>query len=166
MVVLVVWVVEVSVAQEYIGGFAGASFPATGNRLVLGGGGGAGTTNDDQSRPLRNGLASSGTAGGGMAFIRTGSVSGSGAINANGLDAFDTRVDGAGGGGAGGTVVVSSANNNLTGLAVTANGGRGGNALANEPSSMVVVVVVVLSSPVQVLMSVQMVVHQVRQATL
>ncbi|MGB3760457.1 MAG: isopeptide-forming domain-containing fimbrial protein [Rivularia sp. (in: cyanobacteria)] len=120
-------------SQEYIGGFAGASFPATGNRLVLGGGGGAGTTNDDQSRPLRNGLASSGTAGGGMAFIRTGSVSGSGAINANGLDAFDTRVDGAGGGGAGGTVVVSSANNNLTGLAVTANGGRGGNALANEP---------------------------------
>ena len=120
-------------SQEYIGGFAGASFPSTSNRLALGGGGGAGTTNDDNSRPLRNGLASSGAAGGGMALIRTGSVSGSGTINANGVDAFDTRVDGAGGAGAGGSVVVSAVNNNLTGLSVTANGGRGGNALANEP---------------------------------
>ncbi|MEA5597741.1 isopeptide-forming domain-containing fimbrial protein [Rivularia sp. UHCC 0363] len=120
-------------SNYYTGGFGGSVFPSTSNRLILGGGGGAGTTNDDNSRPLRNGLASSGAAGGGIAFVRTGSVSGSGTINADGVSAFDTRVDGAGGGGAGGTVVVSSANNNLTGLAVTANGGRGGNSLANEP---------------------------------
>ncbi|BAY87058.1 hypothetical protein NIES267_65690 [Calothrix parasitica NIES-267] len=120
-------------SQEYIGGFGGASFPATNNRLVLGGGGGAGTTNDDRSIPLRNGLASSGAAGGGMAFIRTGTVSGTGSINADGASAFDTRVDGAGGGGAGGSVVVSAVNNNLAGLTVTANGGTGGNALAREP---------------------------------
>ncbi|MDY6898472.1 MAG: isopeptide-forming domain-containing fimbrial protein [Cyanobacteriota bacterium] len=120
-------------SEEFIGGFGGADFPATSNRLVLGGGGGAGTTNDNNSTPLLNGLASSGAAGGGMALIRTGSVSGTGAINANGASAFDTRVDGAGGGGAGGSVVVSALNNNLTGLSVTADGGTGGNALANEP---------------------------------
>ncbi|MEM6400245.1 MAG: isopeptide-forming domain-containing fimbrial protein [Cyanobacteria bacterium P01_D01_bin.116] len=119
-------------SQEYIGGFAGVSFPSASNRLVLGGGGGAGTTNDNNS-DLPNGLSSSGAAGGGMAFIRTASVTGNGAINANGANALNTRVDGAGGGGAGGSVVVSAVNNNLTGLTVTANGGTGGNALAREP---------------------------------
>ncbi|MEO1428033.1 MAG: isopeptide-forming domain-containing fimbrial protein [Cyanobacteria bacterium J06633_8] len=120
-------------SQEYIGGFAGASFPATSNRLVLGGGGGAGTTNDGTGT-LPDGLSSSGAAGGGMAFIRTGSVSGSGSINANGADALNVTVDGAGGAGAGGSVVVSALNNNLTGLTVNANGGKGGDALSNNNS--------------------------------
>ncbi|AFY59171.1 conserved repeat protein [Rivularia sp. PCC 7116] len=119
-------------SEEFIGGFAGASFPSSSDRLVLGGGGGAGTTNDNRS-DLPNGLSSSGAAGGGIALIRTGSVSGSGAINANGSSALDARTDGGGGGGAGGSVVVSAINNNLTGLTVTANGGSGGNALANDP---------------------------------
>ena len=119
-------------SNYYTGGFGGAVFPSTSNRLVLGGGGGAGTTNDDRSRPLRNGLASSGAAGGGMTFIRTGSVNGNGAINANGSSALVAATDGGGGGGAGGSVVVSALNNNLTGLTVTANGGKGGDALARE----------------------------------
>lgn len=116
----------------YIGGFGGATFPSASNRLVLGGGGGAGTTNDATGTPS-GGIASSGAAGGGIAFIRTGSVSGSGTINANGADALNVRFDGAGGGGAGGSVSVSAANNNLTGLTVTANGGKGGDAEANNP---------------------------------
>ena len=114
-------------SRLYIGGFGGATFPSTSNRLVLGGGGGAGTTNDGTGTTPRNGIASSGSAGGGMAFVRTGSVSGSGTINANGANALNAGQDGAGGGGAGGSVVVAAANNNLTGLTVTANGGRGGN---------------------------------------
>ncbi|MBD2489785.1 DUF11 domain-containing protein [Aulosira sp. FACHB-615] len=114
----------------FIGGFGGANFPATSSRVVLGGGGGAGTTNQATSATIgvpTNGIASSGAAGGGMVLIRTGSVSGTGTINANGATAFDVRQDGTGGGGAGGSVVVMSANNNLTGLNVNARGGNGGN---------------------------------------
>ncbi len=123
-------------SELYIGGFGGAVFPSGSNRLVLGGGGGAGTTNDGSTgpspAPRGNGEASSGAAGGGMAFIRTGSVSGSGTINANGANALNVGVDGAGGAGAGGSVVVSAANNNLTGLTITANGGKGGDSIANN----------------------------------
>ncbi|MEB3217779.1 MAG: isopeptide-forming domain-containing fimbrial protein [Nostocales cyanobacterium 94392] len=118
-------------SRLFIGGFGGADFPSASSRLVLGGGGGAGTTNDG-SGSLPNGLASSGAAGGGMALIRTGSVSGSGTINANGANALNVGVDGAGGGGAGGSVVVSSANNNLAGLTLNANGGKGGDSVANN----------------------------------
>jgi uncharacterized repeat protein (TIGR01451 family) len=117
-------------SEFYTGGFGGAVFPSTSNRLVLGGGGGAGTTNDATGN-LSNGLSSSGAAGGGMAFIRTGSVSGNGTINANGADGLDVAFDGAGGAGAGGSVVVSALNNNLTGLTVNANGGKGGDAFSD-----------------------------------
>ena len=119
------------ISEYFTGGFGGDSFtPSASTRLILGGGGGAGTTNDGTG-DLSDGLSSSGAAGGGMALIRTGSVSGSGTINANGADALNVTVDGGGGGGAGGSIVVSAANNNLTGLRVNANGGRGGSALSN-----------------------------------
>jgi len=114
----------------FVGGFGGASFPASSGRVVLGGGGGAGTTNQATSASAGipgTGIASSGAAGGGMVLIRTGSTSGSGTINANGASAFDVRQDGTGGGGAGGSVVVTAANNNLAGLTVNARGGNGGN---------------------------------------
>jgi uncharacterized repeat protein (TIGR01451 family)/fimbrial isopeptide formation D2 family protein len=114
----------------FVGGFGGATFPATSSRVVLGGGGGAGTTNQATSASVGvpgTGIASSGATGGGMVLIRTGSVSGSGTINANGATAFDVRQDGTGGGGAGGSVIVTAVNNNLAGLTVNARGGNGGN---------------------------------------
>jgi uncharacterized repeat protein (TIGR01451 family) len=118
-------------SQLYIGGFGGAAFsPASTNRLVMGGGGGAGTTNNgtSDSPGIVGALASSGAPGGGMVFMRTASVAGSGTINANGATAFNVLQDGGGGGGAGGSVVVTALNNNLTGLTVDASGGKGGDA--------------------------------------
>ncbi len=120
------------------GGYGGAPYnpsasgPSQALRLSMGGGGGAGTTNNGTGAPL--GFASSGVAGGGMALVRSGTITGSGTINANGLSAparGDANVvlnDGGGGGGAGGTVLVI-ANNGSGGvgtLTVNTNGGRGG----------------------------------------
>jgi uncharacterized repeat protein (TIGR01451 family) len=116
----------------FIGGFGGAVFPATSSRIVLGGGGGAGTTNDASSESPGvpgNGIASSGSPGGGMVLLRTGTVSGSGTINASGATSYNVRQDGGGGGGAGGTVVVKALSNNLANLTVNANGGDGGKVL-------------------------------------
>lgn len=103
-----------------IGGRGGAAFPATATTLVMGGGGGAGTSNN-----LGPGT---GAAGGGMIFIRTGTVSGTGTLSADGAAAACSAQDGAGGGGAGGSVVFFNASGALTGLTVTATGGQGGNA--------------------------------------
>ena len=81
-----------------VGGFGGVAFPATTSAIVMGGGGGAGTTNDGAYwNPITNaggadcganctGIYSSGTAGGGIVIIHTGSVAGTGTITANGLD--------------------------------------------------------------------------------
>ncbi|PAX45787.1 hypothetical protein CK510_29845, partial [Brunnivagina elsteri CCALA 953] len=121
-------------SDRYVGGFGGAAFsPASTNRLVMGGGGGAGTTNNgtSDSPGIVGALASSGAPGGGMVFIRTATVAGSGTINANGATAFNVLQDGGGGGGAGGSVVVTALNNNLPGLTVNANGGKGGDARFN-----------------------------------
>ena len=123
-------------SELFIGGFGGASFPGTPARVILGGGGGAGTTNDGTSDTPgipNTGIASSGATGGGMALIRSASVSGSGTINANGGSAFNVRQDGGGGGGAGGSVVVTTANNNLSGLTVNVNGGKGGDVRFFQP---------------------------------
>jgi uncharacterized repeat protein (TIGR01451 family) len=122
-------------SQLAIGGFGGAGFPASSGRVVLGGGGGAGTTNNGTSDPsdsLPGGIASSGAPGGGVVLIRTGSISGSGTVNASGTNAFNVGRDGGGGGGAGGSVIVTAANNNLSGLTVNANGGKGGDSRYTE----------------------------------
>jgi uncharacterized repeat protein (TIGR01451 family) len=114
-----------------VGGFGGAAFPASSGRVIMGGGGGAGTTNNGTSDPpfsITGGLASSGAPGGGVVLFRTGTVSGSGTINANGANAFNVLNDGGGGGGAGGSIVATASNNNLAGLTVNANGGKGGDA--------------------------------------
>jgi hypothetical protein len=107
-------------SAEQVGGRGGASFPAAANLLIMGGGGGAGTSN--------NLGPANGAAGGGMVFIRTGTVSGTGALSANGGDAACSAQDGAGGAGAGGSVLFFNASGALTNLTVTANGGRGGDA--------------------------------------
>ena len=109
------------------GGAGGAPFSvASASRLVLGGGGGAGTTNNATGTP-GNGLASSGAPGGGMVFLRTGRVTGTGTISANGTTpTYVPANDGSGGGGAGGSVLVISQNGSTAGLTVNARGGNGG----------------------------------------
>lgn len=117
----------------FSGGFGGNVFATNGNRLILGGGGGAGTNNDGTSespeitpRTNGDGRASSGAPGGGMVLLRTGTVSGNGVINANGINAFNTRQDGGGGGGAGGSVIATATSASLAGLTINARGGNGG----------------------------------------
>ncbi|BAZ10568.1 hypothetical protein NIES4071_23910 [Calothrix sp. NIES-4071] len=122
------------------GGFGGDIFSvASSNRVVMGGGGGAGTNNDATSQsPFfpnnTDGRASSGAPGGGIVLLRTGSVSGTGDINANGATAFNVGQDGGGGGGAGGSVVATALSNNMQGLNITAKGGDGGKVIIpNDP---------------------------------
>jgi uncharacterized repeat protein (TIGR01451 family) len=115
-------------ASNTTGGLGGVVFAQNApGRLVLGGAGGAGSSNDAVT-----GGAGSGGLGGGIVLLRAGSYSGTGNINANGLQGPDNLLnDGAGGGGAGGSVYVSANTGALTGLTVTANGGRGAN---NDPN--------------------------------
>ncbi len=110
-----------------IGGWGGASFPALLGRLVPGGGGGAGGRN--------NNGPSTGANGGGMVFIRTDAVTGTGTITARGAAGVCTENDGGGGGGAGGAIVFVAGSGaaftggtgpNLTGLTLVATGGAGG----------------------------------------
>jgi hypothetical protein len=111
-----------------IGGEPGTSFDVvSSSRLVLGGGGGAGTTNNSSGTP-GSGAASSGAPGGGLIILRTGSVTGTGTIVANGGNANGSVVDdGSGGGGAGGTILVTASNTvGLANLTLRANGGTGG----------------------------------------
>src|SRR4029077_1873194 len=111
------------------GGEGGAAFPATINRIALGGGGGAGTRNNSDGDTQ----ASSGSAGGGIIIIRALALSGTATLTANGVAAYNnTANDGGGGGGAGGSIVVLSANGGEGGLTLSANGGRGGNAWGSQ----------------------------------
>lgn len=106
--------------NQPLGGLGGAAFPALASRLVMGGGGGAGVSN--------NAGPGTGANGGGMVFIRAGSVTGTGTVNVSGANAVCSGQDGAGGGGAAGSLMVYSASGVLTGLTATATGGVGGNA--------------------------------------
>ena len=115
------------------GGEGGVAFPATINRLALGGGGGAGTRNNSDG----DNQASAGATGGGIIIIRTYGLSGSATLTANGSSAYSlTANDAGGGGGAGGSIVVLSANGGESGLTLQANGGSGGNAWASQPYSI------------------------------
>jgi uncharacterized repeat protein (TIGR01451 family) len=107
------------------GGEGGSPFPATINRIALGGGGGAGSRNNSDGDNQASGAA----AGGGLIFIRTGSLTGTATITANGASAYNaTSNDAGGGGGAGGTIIVLSGNGGESGLTLQAKGGDGGNA--------------------------------------
>ncbi len=97
-------------------------------RLFLGGGGGAGDGN--------NGASSSGANGGGLVYLIANSVSGSGALQANGATATNTvpgHNDAPGGGGGGGSVVLVAPNAGA--LSLTATGGNGGNQLITNNES-------------------------------
>ncbi len=107
------------------GGEGGTPFPATIDRIAMGGGGGAGTRNNSDT----DNQASGGAAGGGIIFIRADSLTGTATLTANGMAAYNgTANDAGGGGGAGGAIVVLAANGGESGLTLQANGGRGGNA--------------------------------------
>lgn len=110
-----------------VGGRGGAVFgKVSTGRLILGGGGGAGTTNNGSGTPA-NGLASSGAAGGGIVMVRTGTITGTGSILANGDNANTTVTnDGSGGGGAGGSILVTVKSGDLSTITLNARGGNGG----------------------------------------
>jgi uncharacterized repeat protein (TIGR01451 family) len=110
-----------------IGGEPGAAFTvASSSRLILGGGGGAGSTNDGTGTP-NNGFASSGSAGGGLVIVRTGSVGTAGSILANGADAnMSVTTDGGGGAGAGGSILLTATSPaTLANVNLSAVGGKG-----------------------------------------
>ncbi|MGY6741892.1 MAG: COG1361 S-layer family protein, partial [Cecembia sp.] len=107
-----------------VGGLGGrplASDPE--QRIFFGGGGGAGDGN--------NNAHTDGGHGGGMIYIMTNALSGSGSMISNGQTAANTRPghnDAPGGGGAGGTIIVK-AESIAASLGFQANGGNGGNQL-------------------------------------
>jgi uncharacterized repeat protein (TIGR01451 family) len=121
-----------------VGGFGGVAFPATTSAIIMGGGGGAGTTNDGSYwNPTTNaggadcganctGIYSSGTAGGGIVIVHTGSIAGAGTISANGQTALETENDGGGGAGAGGSILIFANSGALSGLTASVAGGNGG----------------------------------------
>ncbi|MCC7385144.1 MAG: OmpA family protein [Deltaproteobacteria bacterium] len=88
--------------ERAVGGMRGAALTySLLERLTFGGGGGAG------ARALGDG--SSGGPGGGIVWIRAGSLSGNGDILARGESADPGTRDGQGGGGAGGSILLRSA---------------------------------------------------------
>src|SRR5450755_1726298 len=115
------------------GGEGGSPFPATIDRVAMGGGGGAGSRNNSDG----DFQASAGSAGGGIIFIRADSLTGTATLTANGASAYNgTSFDAGGGGGAGGTIVVLTTNGGEGGLTLQANGGRGGDAWDSQPYSL------------------------------
>jgi uncharacterized repeat protein (TIGR01451 family) len=117
------WVgVSYAVDGRDLRGIGGGAFTQRAvGRLVMGGGGAAGGDNNS------GGLNSSGGAGGGIVLVRTGSASGVGVINANGLTGLTQAAnDGSGGGGAAGSVAFISTSGTVGALTVNAIGGKGG----------------------------------------
>jgi hypothetical protein len=120
---------HIGVNDPHRGGMGGSAFADalgttlwSAGRVVMGGGGGSG------GRKNANPDASHGNSGGGIVLIRTGSVSGTGTIDADGVTAIPSNNDASGGGGAGGSVVLITLAGDWLGLTVSANGGNGGNA--------------------------------------
>jgi uncharacterized repeat protein (TIGR01451 family) len=107
-----------------VGGLGGGTLAASIDRIIMGGGGGAGDSNNACDNPAVPQAA--GGNGGGIIFIRAGTISGTGNLQANGQNGLPGGRDAAGGGGAGGTVVVLTSTNN-PGLSIQTNGGEGGN---------------------------------------
>lgn len=115
------------------GGLGGHPLTYDVTRAFMGGGGGAGEMDNTQG--------GSGGAGGGIVFLQSyGSITGTGAIEANGANGQNSNpnnqtagtnvkrgVDGAGGAGGGGAIVISNGTTLPNTLTLSANGGNGGN---------------------------------------
>jgi Secretion system C-terminal sorting domain len=111
--------------RNNVGGMGARPLDSYSNtRVFLGGGGGAGDGN--------NSAAGNGGTGGGFIYILSnGNIAGSGSIEANGENGYNTQdvnIDAAGGAGGGGAIVALS-NGTITGISIQANGGVGGNQL-------------------------------------
>jgi hypothetical protein len=108
------------------GGRGGRPLTYNANRVFMGGGGGAGEENANQG--------GEGGEGGGIVLVRAfGSITGTGAIKANGGNGDNTTgtvfsggKDGAGGGGGGGAVILRCSNT-IGAINIEARGGNGGN---------------------------------------
>jgi uncharacterized repeat protein (TIGR01451 family) len=114
------WIGDNRQERGGLGGHPLATNPL--NRLFFGGGGGAGDGNNNAN--------ANGANGGGLVFVISSVVTGTGSIQANGANGPNTvpiHNDAPGGGGGGGTVIVSATT--LSGIAINANGGKGGNQL-------------------------------------
>jgi hypothetical protein len=117
-------------------GIGGAAMTPTISQVIFGGGGGAGSNNDGSvgNKVITVGggvsftptaaTASSGASGGGLIFLRVGSIA-SGTLSANGISAPDPNNDGGGGGGGGGSIVVLGTG--TVAVTANANGGSGAN---------------------------------------
>ncbi len=108
--------------RQNVGGKGGRPLAYSSNTLFLGGGGGAGDAN--------NSSGGAGGNGGGIIYILgTGTLSGSGSIQANGsagVNSNNTLNDAPGGGGGGGAIRLNISGA-ITGVTVSATGGAGGN---------------------------------------
>lgn len=110
--------------RQAVGGWGGRPLAQDlANRAFLGGGGGAGAVNSGTG-------SGAGASGGGLMFIDTNVLAGTGAVLANGNTAPNTlgsHNDAPGGGGAGGSIIVRAASGSVG--SIQANGGNGGNQL-------------------------------------
>jgi uncharacterized repeat protein (TIGR01451 family) len=117
------------------GGFGGSGIAASTNRILLGGGGGAGiTTNATQmaGRSAADGIVNGGS-GGGIVMVRTGTITGTGKILAQGVvGTKGDSTDAGGGGGAGGSVAVAARSGSFAGLSINVSGGNGSDATYRE----------------------------------
>jgi gliding motility-associated-like protein len=125
------------------GGYGGRPLDYSTGKIFMGGGGGAGHLSGSQSNGTN---AGNGGSGGGLIYLLNyGTISGAGAINANGangINAFGNSnfsnptqgIDGAGGAGAGGTIILKSSGL-ISGVTINANGGSGGNQVKSGTSN-------------------------------
>ena len=115
------------------GGIGGDKITPSFTKVLMGGGGGAGITTNSTFRvgyTLADGIINGGP-GGGIVFVRAGTIAGSGSILAqgipgtNGFNGTGNDTDAGGGGGAGGSVLISAKAGSFAGLTVNVSGGRG-----------------------------------------
>ena len=117
----------ITLGSAETGGRPGSGFPLFYNRIFLGGGGGGGDANNATS-------GVKGGSGGGLVYLKSNVIAGSGYVRSNGGQGqpggLGGAPDGSGGGGAGGTIVIL-AQNQAPGLSLLleARGGNGGNSL-------------------------------------
>ena len=110
--------------RQAVGGWGGRPLAQDlANRAFFGGGGGAGAVNSGTG-------SGTGAPGGGIVFIDTNNLAGTGAVLANGSRAPDTLGsdnDAPGGGGAGGSIILRASSGSVSSM--QASGGNGGDQL-------------------------------------
>ena len=110
------------------GGFGGSSITPSLTKVLMGGGGGAGISTNSTSmlnRPAADGIVNGGP-GGGIVFVRAGTIAGNGSISATGIiGTKGNSTDAGGGGGAGGSVLISARSGSFGSLTVNVSGGNG-----------------------------------------